>query len=227
MTDIADEARREHQLGSVIVLGVASTLLAFVARKVKHKETAEADHAVRADMKDAKSPLIDAAVKPITVLSLPPVVVAATVALAWRLHRDGRTSAAIATLSAPVAGAIAGQTFTMLFPQPNPPGGENTPPEKKEATFPSGHTTGVTAEALSVAYVLSREGLINAPVVAALMGWPLIVGVSRIYRDRHWTSDVVAGWIAGTAVASASALLYETLSGGRSKGGADPSLRSG
>lgn len=41
--------------------------------------------------------------------------------------------------------------------------------------------------------------------------WPLLLGFTRVYRDRHWASDVLAGWIAGTAVAAASALLYAGL----------------
>jgi membrane-associated phospholipid phosphatase len=104
---------------------------------------------------------------------------------------------------APALAATAGLASTTLLAQRDPPDGEAS-----EATFPSGHTTGVTAEALSVAFVLSREGLASPGALAALLGWPLVVGVTRVYRDRHWATDVIGGWASGAAVAAASWLLY-------------------
>ena len=100
-----------------------------------------------------------------------------------------------------------------------PPSSRGNPPdhpdtgngERAEATFPSGHTTGVTAEALAIAYILSREKLASPAVLAALLAWPFVVGVTRLYRDRHWLSDVLAGWVAGTAVATVSVLVYQGL----------------
>ena len=51
----------------------------------------------------------------------------------------------------------------------------------------------------------------RAPINPFVAAWPLVVGITRLYRDRHWASDVLAGWVAGTAVAATSALLYESL----------------
>ena len=103
-----------------------------------------------------------------------------------------------------------GQSFTSFFAQRNPPDHPVTGTgEPTEATFPSGHTTGVTAEALAIAYILAREKLASPGVLAALLAWPFVAGVTRLYRDRHWLSDVLAGWVAGTAVATISVLLYQ------------------
>ena len=63
----------------------------------------------------------------------------------------------------------------------------------------------------AIGYILNREGLVSPPTLALLLGWPLIVGVTRLYHDRHWASDILAGWVAGTAVAATSALLYDVL----------------
>jgi undecaprenyl-diphosphatase len=98
----------------------------------------------------------------------------------------------------------------MFFAQHSPPDANGAANGKApEATFPSGHTTGVTAEALAIAYILSREKLASPEVLAALLAWPLVVGVTRLYRDRHWFSDVLAGWIAGIGVASLSVIFYQ------------------
>jgi undecaprenyl-diphosphatase len=50
---------------------------------------------------------------------------------------------------------------------------------------------------------------IAAPVALAV---PVASGIGRLYLDRHWSSDVVAGWLAGLSVAAACAGVYEALS---------------
>ena len=188
-------------------------MLSVVVEKYRRGETQATDDAVRDMVQPARNAALELATRPVTVLSIPIMVVSATAALVWWLHRKGRTEAAYAVAFAPVAAAGLGQGFTsFLHQQRDPPDKADAPPGGKvEASFPSGHTAGVTAEALAIAYILQNEGLSSAPVLASLVGWPLLVGITRVYRDRHWASDVLAGWLAGTAVAAASALLYAGL----------------
>lgn len=192
------------------ILVAAVALLTFVARKVASNATRPFDNSVRAALQANRTRVLDVATKPITIVSLPLVVVAATGVIVWWLHHNGRSNAALAIGATLIMAAAVGQAFTMFFPQPNPPdaakSGNDKPPA---ATFPSGHTTGVTAEALVVAYVMSAEKLASPAAITALLVWPLLVGVSRLYRDRHWLSDIVAGWITGIAVASISVMLYQ------------------
>lgn len=63
------------------------------------------------------------------------------------------------------------------------------------ASFPSGHTAFVFAAAAGLDAV--TEGWIPA---AAGYGVASLTGVSRVYHDRHWLTDVVAGAALGTAV---------------------------
>lgn len=61
-------------------------------------------------------------------------------------------------------------------------------------SFPSGHAT----VAFSLAASVSEEA--RTPwVTAATYGTATLVGWSRVYEDRHWTSDVVAGALVGIA----------------------------
>jgi undecaprenyl-diphosphatase len=203
----------KENFGATIVLLAAAGLFALIARKVDRGETEQIDESVHEEMQTHRHVPLDVAAKPVTLLSLPILIVAATAGLVWWLRRDGRNAAALAVALTPVAAAAVGQSFTMFFEQRNPPDKAAAPNAAAvtEPSFPSGHTTGVTAEALAVAYILQNERLASPRILAALLGWPLLVGVTRIYRDRHWISDVLAGWIAGTAVAAGSALLYGAL----------------
>jgi undecaprenyl-diphosphatase len=80
------------------------------------------------------------------------------------------------------------------------------PPEpgrkRRFDSYPSGHTTGATALALTMARVLRRERVISAPqAIAIACGAPRVMGVYRVIADDHWATDVVGGWVLGGAIA--------------------------
>lgn len=193
----------------LVIFVVATVVLTFLARKVRAGGTHTFDEKARAELQSHRSRTLDVAAKPVTLLSIPLLIFAATAALVWWLYHSGRNNAALAIGVTPIVAAAVGQAFTMFFPQPTPPDATDVKDGKTPATFPSGHTTGVTAEGLAIAYVLYSEGLATPAILAALVAWPLLVGVTRLYRDRHWFSDTIAGWIAGVAVASISIALYQ------------------
>jgi undecaprenyl-diphosphatase len=69
-------------------------------------------------------------------------------------------------------------------------------------SFPSGHTTGATALALTTAITLQRDGLVSPRRAAAIgVGGPLLMGFYRVVADDHWATDVAGGWVLGTAIA--------------------------
>jgi membrane-associated phospholipid phosphatase len=195
--------------GATAVLLTAAVLLALVARKVSAKKTESIDENIQEVAQEYRTETLDLAARPITLLSIPIVIVAATATLVWWLRENERDDAALAIGLTPIVAAAAGQSFTTFFRQRPPPDANGAASDKApEASFPSGHTTGVTAEALAIAYILSREKLASPSTLAALLAWPLVVGVTRVYRGRHWFSDVLAGWIAGIGVASLSVIFY-------------------
>ena len=69
-------------------------------------------------------------------------------------------------------------------------------------SFPSGHTTGTTALAVTTAIVLRRERLISRERAALIgIGAPLAMGLYRVIADDHWATDVLGGWALGSAIA--------------------------
>jgi membrane-associated phospholipid phosphatase len=204
------QTERAGLLAQALALLAGAGAFAVIAHRVATKRAHAADVRVRERAQALRSPALDTAVKPVTLLSLPAVVVSATALLAWWLHREKRTAAALAVAVTPLIAATAGQSFTTFLAQRNPPDVDGTGEEAvSEPSFPSGHTTGVTAEAFAVGYILSREEMLPPFALAALAAWPLLVGITRIYRDRHWASDIVGGVSAGSAVAAATSMLYE------------------
>jgi len=192
-------------VASLGTLLVAGSLFAIIARRVERGETESLDHSVRDWLQARRTHARDAIAGPVKVASQPVVAVPASLAAAWWVWRRRGRRPALTIAAAPALAATAGLTCSALLTRRDPPDADSASRgAASEPSFPSGHTTGVTAEALIVAFV---------PALVALVGWPLVVGVARVYRDRHWATDVLGGWVSGTAVAAACALLYAAAGG--------------
>ncbi len=75
-------------------------------------------------------------------------------------------------------------------------------------SLPSGHST----LAFALSSVLAAE-IDNPFATIALYGMASVTGLSRIYADRHWTSDVVLGAAIGTACGYGVAHLHDIVFG--------------
>jgi len=126
---------------------------------------------------------------------------------AWLWRSRGRHISAVLVTAPAVATALF-VGIKDLFQRVRPAGA--VPLHLVSYSFPSGHATASTAVLVTLAYVLAREGLLSHEV-ALLVGFfgPLLVGLSRIYLDVHWTTDVLGGWGLGLVVAALSAAAYE------------------
>jgi hypothetical protein len=66
-------------------------------------------------------------------------------------------------------------------------------------SFPSGHTTTAFAAAAAVTSEIRRLHPTALPYVATVMsGGATLVGLSRMYHNKHWASDVALGAAVGT-----------------------------
>ena len=75
-------------------------------------------------------------------------------------------------------------------------------------SFPSWHSS--TSAALAVilwAWLSPKYG--HRALLIFL--WPLMIGLSRIWLNAHWTSDVLAGWGLGLAVSGMVLILFRHL----------------
>ena len=127
--------------------------------------------------------------------------------LAIWLWSRGRRRAAFAVAVSPLLAMFTYSGVRRFITRNRPPSAAGL----REATssFPSAHSTTAAAVCCTVAYVLWRERLLSTPAAISLAIVPtFIIGLSRLYLDVHWTTDVIAGWIAGALIAALAATVY-------------------
>jgi membrane-associated phospholipid phosphatase len=72
---------------------------------------------------------------------------------------------------------------------------------RRTDSYPSGHTTGATALALTMAFVLQRHRAMSPRAAMAMAaGVPMLMGSYRVIADDHWATDVFGGWMLGGAI---------------------------
>jgi membrane-associated phospholipid phosphatase len=115
-------------------------------------------------------------------------------------RRTGRRAPAIPR--AAWAGWIVHRGFKLFYRRVRP----RRPGEPRRTdSYPSGHTTGVTALAFATACVLRRRRLTSTSGALAVAIVPAVVmGAHRVVADDHWATDVVGGWLLGGAVGVAA-----------------------
>jgi undecaprenyl-diphosphatase len=191
------------------ISALSAAAFTLVARAVRGRETSHADGRVRRRFPKRRRRGTKRAVSatgPIGKEHVHAPIALAVAAYAWR-HGAGR-----AALVPPLASASAlalSKVFDRTMPHRAPPPGRHSP---SEPSFPSGHSLETMAVGVTSAWVLAREGLVRPQLAAPIaLAIPLASGVGRLYLDRHWATDVLAGWLAGLSVAAACASVYETL----------------
>ena len=134
--------------------------------------------------------------RPIEIAGLPGAYIPIALLLARYSRRRGRRWGA-AIPKAALAGWLALRLSRLVIHRPRPPRPPHRGP-KSESTFPSGHTTGVTALAVVAARILRDEQILTSGAAAALgLGWPLVTAANRVYVREHWLTDTLGGLALG------------------------------
>lgn len=145
--------------------------------------------------------------RPIELAGLPGIYIPIALLLARQVRRSGRRGGAAMTKAA-LAGWLALRLSRLVIHRPRPPRPPHRGP-KIESTFPSGHTTGVTALAVAAATILRDEQILTGGAAAALgLGWPLTTAANRVYVREHWFTDVLGGLALGLSVATGVLALH-------------------
>jgi len=117
------------------------------------------------------------------------------------LAASRRTAAAGFVLVAVAGGQILSTMLKIAFERPRPSLVPNAP-EVFTASFPSGHALLSAVTYLTLAALLARtetRGAVRRYAIAVGVCLTLLVGCSRVALGVHWPTDVLAGWIVGSA----------------------------
>jgi undecaprenyl-diphosphatase len=197
---------------TLIALVSAGALLVFadVGEDVAERSTTQVDNAVSAWFVGHQNPLVYKIALVITWIGSPAVMVLLAVAAGvWFYGREGRRKAGV-VVAAPAIGGLLSGLIKILYGRARPAGGALF--NERTYSFPSGHAATSAAVMVTLCYVLARERMISWPVAIVIGGAvPLAVGLTRLYLNVHWVTDVVGGWTVGLFVAAMSAALYEWL----------------
>lgn len=123
----------------------------------------------------------------------------------------GRRLDALVILAAPLGAWALSPLLKGWFDRPRP---DIVPPltEVTWASFPSGHSMVAAATYLTLAVLIAPPAPLKRGVALAL-GAALAgaIGATRVFLAAHYPTDVLAGWLAGTAWALFCLLLRQIL----------------
>jgi undecaprenyl-diphosphatase len=195
----------------LVALAAACLGLAWAFAKlgseVLEGELVALDSLVRGWMAQHRSPAGVAVFRVLTNLGAREVLAPVGILLGWRLFRGTRAAIALLAFTALAAAeynSIVKRVFEIRRPATGVLAGLGF-------SFPSGHTTGSAAIAVVVSYMSLRRRNHPHLVVPLCVACTLVVGVSRVYLDVHWASDVIGGWIIGAMFGVGCCAVYELM----------------
>lgn len=193
----------------VVALGTLALVgLAKVGEDVLEHESTGFDGAIQSWILGHQYPLLEKFFLVVTTAGGVAPMCALSLGAAAYLWYRGHRRVAAGVLLAPTVAVTLFLIIKRVYARARPAGLAGIVPSSY--SFPSGHATAAAAICCTLAYVYWREGFVSrrtAILWAVLV--PLLVGMSRIYLNVHWATDVLGGWSAGLLIAVLSAVLYD------------------
>jgi undecaprenyl-diphosphatase len=180
---------------------------AHLASEVVDRDTGTFDRAVRDWVFAHRPSWLVSVFEVVTLLGDRRTLAIAAVIVALTLARGGARLRPLLVAALPFCLSATARLLREWYQIPRPPAGLLS--SSLTFGFPSGHTSGSTAVAVVIGYVLARERGVRGVGWTIALVVPLAVGISRLYLDMHWASDVIGGWLIGGLYAVAVCALYE------------------
>jgi undecaprenyl-diphosphatase len=160
-------------------------------------------------------PALTPAISFLSRLGSPPALLFTFLAIEMPLLYLGRKREPIFLLLSLGGSTILNSLLKSMIARPRP---ELRLVEIHSPSFPSWHSTASAALGLSIWFLFVSpmpRGACRRILSLACLGWPLLIGSSRLYLNVHWASDIVAGWGVGILVTLLAAYIVFTGKGKR------------
>ena len=180
-------------------------LFARISGEVLQGEHAGFDWAVRGFAMAHQYGALSLFFRVITTLASKEILVPLAMVIGWILSRRDK----VVVLLLLVCGFVAAEFVDFLkeeFQVGRPLAGMRL---SRSFSFPSGHSSGAATIVTLLSYVAWRQQRWRVVVLSVSASFALLVAASRVYLDRHWTTDVVAGLVIGVALGLACCAVYE------------------
>jgi len=176
-------------------------LFLLMAGLVHSRFTLGFDNAASETVKQFHQPAVNAIVTLLTNLNSPPALLILSLLLGGYLLYRHKHRELVIFLSGLWGTALLTTLVKRFVNRPRP---LDRLVEIHSPSFPSWHSSTSMALALLL-WVLLRPRY--GKRARWIFLWPLAIGLSRIWLNAHWTSDVLAGWGLGAFVAASILLL--------------------
>ena len=147
------------------------------------------------------TPLLDNIAKALAILNSKYAILTISILLSGYLLFKREVYRAIFALTALLGTGLATYFIKDYFNRPRP---LDRLIEISSPAFPSGHSS--TSMALIIVLIVLLYLKYNRAIYWLFL-WTLFVGLSRIWLNVHWCSDVVSGWALGAFISSSLALI--------------------
>ncbi len=191
-------------IGGAVIFAVVSFLLWGGQAQALDSQVSEF-------VKQYHQALVNTVVIFLTYLNSPPALLVITLIVAATLAAQKAWRSILVFLGGLWGTALATSLIKSLVQRPRP---MDRLVEIHSPSFPSWHAS--TSMALGILLFWLLFGRWGAKA-AWLLLWPLAIGLSRIWLNAHWCSDVLAGWGLGAFVAAGIVLLFGTPATGMSE----------
>jgi undecaprenyl-diphosphatase len=194
-------ATDQRERDSLPLIGVAAVFgAAWLAGWFARRSGTHADRVVRHRALDAASTPVRAAATVISPPAFPLIYMPASLIAAHLLAKRGNSAGE----RVPVAAGLAFLAYHALKRASH----RRRPPSVAgrgnfDHAYPSGHATASAAVAVATALAMRHDDRRPSPatMLALGAGVPMLVGISRVLLDEHWTTDVLGGWLLGAGIA--------------------------